>query len=138
MKRILGIASVVALTSAIAAGQAHASSGGLCKLTGNYSDDYGSTTSIKGKKGTILNAAICATAYTFKISGETNTGFNVMGKNKTKSCGMFSASLTFMGSCSVFGGTVTINGQQISDTFTKTSPAAQNHSAPSELTLGLR
>jgi hypothetical protein len=137
MKNMMGTASIIVLTLAMAAGQAHASDRGLCKLTGNYSDDYNSTTSIKGKKGSILNAEICPTAYTFTISDETSTGFNVKGKNKTKSCGKFSASLTFMGSCSVFGGTVTINGTPISDTFTKENTAAVHHQAPAELIEGL-
>ncbi len=137
MKMLIGTASYAALTFALVCGQANASSGGLCKLTGNYSDDYGSTTSIKGKKGSIYNSLICSTAYTFTISDETKTGFNVKGKNKTKSCGTFSATLTFMGSCSVFGGTVTIGGQQTSDTFTKENKAAERRLAPSELIEGL-
>jgi hypothetical protein len=111
----------------------------LCKLTGTYSDDYSSVTSISGKKGTILNTAICATAYTFKITNETQTGFTATGTNKTKSCGTFSVTPTFMGSCAVFGGTVTIHGFQLSDTFTKTSAASTNRpEAANDLTSGMR
>ena len=110
----------------------------LCKLTGNYSDDYGSVTSIKGKKGSILNTAICATAYTFKITDETATGFTVSGKNSNKSCGTFTAMPMFEGSCSVFGGTVTIHGIPLSDTFTKEAGASAGHAAPSsDLTRGM-
>jgi hypothetical protein len=110
----------------------------LCKLTGKYSDDYSSVTSIKGKKGTILNSAICATAYNFKITNETQTGFTATGTNPTKSCGTFSVSPTFMGSCAVFGGTVTIHGFQLSDTFTKINAASTSHNAPaSDLTKGI-
>jgi hypothetical protein len=128
---------LVALTLMLAGGQVHAA--GLCKLTGNYSDDYGSTTSIKGTQGSILNTLFCATAYSFKISDETRTGFNVMGRNKTKSCGTFSASLTFIGSCSAFGGSVDINGQKLSDSFTKEGHAAHIRPATaSELTNGIR
>ena len=134
MKSILQICAAAALTTGLVAGQAHAA--GLCKLTGSYSDNYGSTTSIKGKKGSILNTFVCATAYTFKVSNETQTGFTVMGKNPTKSCGTFTAGLTFQGSCSVFSGTVTINGQQLSDTFTKIQNAARPAS-PSDLLDGL-
>jgi hypothetical protein len=137
MKISIRHASLAALTLLLVTGQANAAR--LCKLTGSYSDDYGSTTSITGKKGSILNTLICATAYTFKISGETQTGFNVAGKNKTKSCGTFSASLTFEGSCDVFGGTVTINGEPLSDTFTKEgAPAHRQKAVPTNLTKGLQ
>jgi hypothetical protein len=136
MKSIVQKSSLIALALVFAAGQAHAAK--LCKLTGNYSDDYGSTTSIKGKKGSILNTAICATAYTFKISDLTQTGFTVKGKNPTKSCGKFEAGLTFQGSCSVFGGSVKIDGQTISDTFTKIGEAKHNQPAASALTDGLK
>lgn len=136
MKSFVQKSAIIALALVFVAGQAHAS--GLCKLTGSYSDDYGSTTSIKGKKGSIQNAAICATAYTFKISDLTKTGFNVKGKNATKSCGTFKASLTFMGGCSVFGGSVKIDGQTISDTFTKIGEAKHTQPAASALTDGLK
>ena len=134
MTPVLRIASAAAIIAGLAAGQSHAA--GLCKLTGSYSDKYGSTTSIKGKNGTILNTLVCATAYTFKISNETKTGFMVMGKNPTKSCGTFSAALTFQGSCSVFSGTVNIDGNQLSDTFTKIQNA-QRPATPSDLLDGL-
>ncbi len=135
MKSILksGSAAIVALE--LVAGPAHAAK--LCKLTGSYSDDYGSTTSIKGKNGSILNTLVCATPYTFKISGETQTGFTVMGKNKTKSCGTFTAGLTFMGGCTVFGGSVVIGGLTLSDTFTKI-PGSERPTPPSDLLDGLK
>jgi hypothetical protein len=136
MKLFVQKSAILAVALVFVAGQAHAAK--LCKLTGSYSDDYGSTTSIKGKKGSILNTIICATAYTFKVSDLTKTGFTVTGKNKTKSCGTFSAGLTFMGSCSVFGGTVTIDGQNISDTFTKINAAKHTQPADSALTDGLK
>ena len=128
------VASLATVALGLVGTQAHAA--GLCKLTGSYSDDDGSTTSIKGKSGTILNTAVCPTAYTFKISNETKTGFDVAGKNKTKSCGTFTASLTVQGSCSVFSGSVVIDGHTLSDTFTKIQNAS--HPAPaSDLLDGL-
>ena len=137
MNSFIQKSSILALALVFVAGQAHAAK--LCKLTGSYSDDYGSTTSIKGKKGSILNTVICATAYTFKISDLTQTGFNVAGKNKTKSCGTFSAGLTFQGSCSVFGGSVKIDGQTISDTFTLINGVKHSQQpADSALTDGLK
>jgi len=137
MKYSIQKAVLAAVTLLLAAGPANAAH--LCKLTGNYSDDYGSTTSITGKKGSILNTLICSTAYTFKISGETQTGFNVAGKNKTKSCGTFSGSLTFMGSCDVFGGSVVIDGTKYSDTFTKEGALAHRQpSIPTDLTRGMQ
>ncbi len=134
MQSFSSIASAAAVILGLAAGQAHAA--GLCKLTGSYSDDYGSTTMIKGKNGSILNTLVCATPYTFKISNETKTGFTVMGKNKVKSCGTFTAQLTFMGSCSVFGGSVVVGGYTLSDTFTKI-PGADRPATPSDLLDGL-
>ena len=137
MKLLAQIGSAGVMALALVTGQAHAA--GLCKLTGSYSDDYGSTTSISGKKGSILNTAVCQTAYTFRISKETATGFSVMGKNPTKSCGTFTAQLTFQGSCSVFSGSVTLDGQTLSDTFTKIK--GKTHSQPdmsSDLSTGLR
>ena len=137
MKLIFKMAVIAGVASVGAASHAQASP--LCKLTGSYSDNFGSTTKIVGKKGTILNSAICATAYNFKITAETVTGFTVTGKNPTKSCGTFSAQPTFMGSCSVFGGSVTIHGATISDTFTKIPGSV--HAAPpvaDGLTTGLK
>lgn len=128
--------AIAALGILASAGQAHAASG-LCKLTGNYTDDYNSVTTIKNKSGTILNTQICATPYSFKITNETKTGFTATGKNKTKSCGTFSVMPTFMGSCSVFGGTVTIHGIQLSDVFTKSAPAIRTQPT-TELTRGMR
>ena len=129
--------AMAALGAVVLYGQAQAASK-LCKLTGSYSDDYNSVTSIKGKKGSILNTAICTTAYTFKITDETQTGFTVTGKNANKSCGTFSVMPTFMGSCSVFGGTVTIHGIQLSDTFTKKTEASTGRTAPAgDLTKGM-
>lgn len=137
IKHVLQVGSAAALALGLVAGQAQAA--GLCKLTGSYSDNYGSTTSIKGLHGTISNGVLCSTAYTFKISNETKTGFIVTGHNMTKSCGKFTANLTFMGSCSVFGGTITVDKQPYSDTFTKI--AGSTHRQPpaaSDLTNGLR
>jgi hypothetical protein len=139
MTSLIRAASAAALSLGLAAGQAQAK--GLCKLTGSYSDDYGSTTSIKGKSGTIKNSLVCATAYTFKVSDETATGFTVTGKNKTKSCGTFSANLTFgADTCTTFSGTVTIDGGQLSDTFTKIEGPMTAHRAPpaqSDMLTGL-
>ena len=138
MKIQTTLCAIAALGAVALSGHAQAASG-LCKLTGNYTDDYGSVTAIKGKKGTILNTSICATAYTFKITDETKTGFTATGKNPTKSCGTFSVMPTFMGSCDVFGGTVTIHGIQLSDTFTKKTQASIAHNAPTgDLTKGMR
>jgi hypothetical protein len=138
MKIKNAMCAIAALGVVALCGQAHAASG-LCKLTGNYTDDYGSVTAIKGKKGTILNTSICATAYTFKITDETKTGFTATGKNKTKSCGTFSVMPSFEGSCSVFGGTVTIHGIQLSDTFTKENAESVARAAPpADLTKGMR
>jgi hypothetical protein len=137
MKIKNAMCAVAALGVVALCGQAQAGSG-LCKLTGGYTDDYGSVTSIKGKAGSILNTSICATAYTFKITDETKTGFTATGKNSNKSCGTFSVMPTFMGSCSVFGGTVTIHGIQLSDTFTKKAAASVARAAPaSGLTKGM-
>ena len=131
-------ASAAVLSLSLAAGQAQAAK--LCKLTGSYSDMYDSTTSIKGKKGTIQNGFICATAYTFKVSDETATGFTVTGKNKTKSCGTFTASLTFGATCDTFSGTVAVNGGTLMDTFTKIEGSVPAHRAPpaqSDMMTGL-
>jgi len=137
MKSLIQKTSFLALSLLFVTGHAHAAK--LCKLTGNYSDDYGSTTSIKGKSGTILNTVICATEYTFKITDLTQTGFTATGKNKTKSCGTFSAGLTFMGSCSVFGGSVVIDGEKLSDTFTRINGVKHaRQPAASALTDGLK
>ena len=137
MKPSVQKACLAALSLTLAGGQVQAA--GLCKLTGNYSDDYGSTTSIRGKQGSILNTLFCPTAYIFKISDETRTGFNVMGRNKTKSCGTFSASLTFIGGCSAFGGSVDIDGQKLSDSFTEEGRAARSQRAiSSDLTEDMR
>ena len=135
MKILLG-AAMLAATAISAVNGAQAAK--LCKLTGTYTDEYGIATAIiKGAKGQLVAPEICATPYTFKISDETKTGFNVKGGNKTKSCGTFSASLTFMGSCDVFGGTATVHGMKLSDVFTK-QDAAQ-HSVPDQaLSLGLK
>jgi hypothetical protein len=128
MKLILTATTVAALTLGIY-GQAQASK--LCKLTGTYTDEYGvATAMIKKLRGTLSAPPVCATPYSFGITDLTKTGFTVTGKNKTKSCGKFSAGLTFMGSCSVFGGTVNIGGQQLSDVFTKQPDAARHSAAP--------
>ena len=135
MKILISSLSVAALALTLVAGPASAK--GLCKLTGNYSDLYGSTTSIKGRKGSILNTILCATPYTFVISNETTTGFTVTGKNKTKSCGTFTAMPQFEGSCAVFGGTVTVNGNMLTDTFTLITGAKHEAPASSALTKGM-
>jgi hypothetical protein len=130
-------AAIVAMTTML--GMAQADAKGLCKLTGVYTDEYGiATATFKGHGGSLAAPDFCATPYSFKVTDETKTGFTVNGKNKTKSCGTFSASPTFMGSCSVFGGSVTIKGQTYSDTFTKQSP--ERHAVPPsfDLTSGLR
>ena len=137
MKFIVQIASAGVMALVLVTGQAQAA--GLCNLTGHYSDDYGSTTSITGKKGTILNTAVCQTAYTFRISKETTKGFDVMGKNPTKSCGTFTAQLTFQGKCSVFSGSVTLDGSTLSDTFTKIKSKTRSEpDMSSDLSDGLR
>ena len=136
MKFLAQIGLAGAMAVVVVTGQAHAA--GLCKLTGSYSDDYGSRTSINGKKGSILNTAVCQTAYNFRISKETATGFTVMGKNPTKSCGTFTAQLTFQGSCSVFSGSVTLDGRTLSDTFTKIQGKARiTPDLSSDLSSGL-
>lgn len=143
MKTIYAAASLSAIILATVCGQAQASK--LCNLTGTYTEQYKVATAvIKGKKGVLTATTFCATPYTFKITNLTQTGFTVTGKDKVKSCGTFTANLTFEGSCSVFGGTVVVNGQQFSDTFTKQSGTKQSeiaHSAPaaiSDLESGLR
>ena len=130
-------AAIMAMTTMLGMVQANAK--GLCKLTGVYTDEYGvATATFKGRGGSLAAPDACTTPYSFKVTDETMTGFTVNGKNKTKSCGTFTASPTFMGSCSVFGGSVTIKGQTFNDTFTKQSP--QRHVTPpaSVLTDGLR
>ena len=127
MKSFLGAAAIAAIAISTFGSAAQAAK--LCRLTGTYTDEYGlATANIKGLKGQLVAPQICATPYNFKISDETQTGFNVTGGNKTKSCGTFTASLTFMGSCDVFGGTATIHGMMISDVFTKQTAA--KHAAP--------
>ena len=136
MKQVISMAAMAAFVVTGLASQAHASK--LCNLTGVFNDEYGvAVATIKGKKGSLSAPPFCATPYTFKITMETVTGFNVTGKNTDKSCGTFTASPTFMGSCSVFGGMVTIKGQTLSDVFTKQAAA---HVAPpaSSLTKGMR
>jgi hypothetical protein len=137
MKIILTTACAAALTLGVL-GQAQAAK--LCKLTGTYTDEYGvATATIKNKSGVLTAPPVCATPYTFKITDLTQTGFVVTGKNKTKSCGTFSATLMFEGSCSVFGGTVDIGGQMLSDVFTKQAEAARRWVAPDAgLTRGFK
>ena len=127
MKIVLTTATIAAVMFGVY-NQAYAK--GLCKLTGTYLDEYGVATAvIKNRSGTLSAPPICATPYTFKITNLTKTGFTVTGKNKTKSCGTFSATPTFMGSCSVFGGMVDIGGQMLSDVFTKQAAAARKSAA---------
>ena len=141
MKIIASMAAVTAIAFTGFVGQAHAA--GLCKLTGTWTDSLGvATATIKGKHGTLAVPLLCATPYKFAITDETKTGFTVSGTNKTKSCGTFAAMPTFTG-CDQFGGSVTINGQTVSDTFTKQTPArhvepALNPALNSELTAGIR
>jgi hypothetical protein len=136
MNQIICTAAMAAFVITGLASEAHASK--LCNLTGVFTDEYGlATATIKGKKGSLVAPPFCNSPYTFRITHETTTGFDVAGKSTDKSCGKFTASPTFMGSCSVFGGTVTIKGQMLSDTFTKQAAA---HVAPpaSSLTTGMR
>jgi hypothetical protein len=137
MKIVLAVAGIAAMGLG-GIGQAQAAK--LCKLTGTYTDEYGVATAvIKNRSGTLSAPPVCATPYTFRITGLTQTGFNVAGKNKTKSCGTFTAALTFQGSCSVFGGTVDIGGQKLSDVFTKQAEAARKLVAPDAgLTRGFK
>ena len=137
MKTIATVTAVTAIAFTALAG--HANAAGLCKLTGTWTDSLGlATATIKGKHGTLTVPDVCATSYTFTISAETKTGFTVTGKNKTKSCGTFSAMPTFSG-CSEFGGSVTIDGHTISDSFTKQNLARQAPPAlEPALTSGMR
>ena len=136
MKSLLATAVIAAMAvSTIGAAQAAK----LCRLNGSYDDEYGlAVANIKGMKGQLVAPQICATPYNFKISDETQTGFNVTGGNETKSCGTFTASLTFMGSCDVFGGTATIHGQMISDVFTKQAKTRTVPAPTAALGLGLK
>lgn len=137
MKAVLSALGIAILASTTCDGAAYAAK--LCKLTGTYTDEYGiATANIKGKKGQLVAPDFCATPYNFKITNETLTGFTVTGSNKTKSCGTFSTNATFMGSCDVFGGTVTINGQHYADVFTKQSAAPAVPETSAILGLGLK
>ena len=138
MKTILMPASLAAIVLATIGNQAQAAK--FCNLSGTYTEEYKiATVVIKGKKGKLTAAPFCATPYTFKITNLTQTGFTVTGKDKVKSCGTFTANLMFEGSCSVFGGTVTVNGQQLSDVFTKQNEIANPAAAErSDLAAGLK
>jgi hypothetical protein len=118
------------------AGQAAAAA--KCSLTGTWTDLYGATAVISGKKGTLTFSAVCKTPYAIKVSGETKTGFNVNGTNQTKSCGTFAVALTFQGSCTVASGSVEIDGFKVDDTFTNQGAHVSAPAGASALETGLK
>ena len=100
-----------------------------CNIVGAFTDSLGSSGKFTSeKKGTVMNSAICSTAYKLTVTQLTTKIIDIKGT--TKSCGALTGSFNFAaGSCASATGTVTIAGLgTFQDTITKTGADAHRAS----------
>jgi hypothetical protein len=111
---------VVLLTAPVA----HAG-GKICHVVGAWTDSYSSQITLTtNKRGTAIASVICGTAtYKLKVTELTKTVWNLTATTKKNVCPALAIALTFEGGCTSASGTITFNGGQADDTWTKTGNA---------------
>lgn len=100
-----------------------------CNIVGSFTDSLGSTGKFTSeKKGTVMNTAICPTAYKLTVTKLTTKIIDIKGT--TKACGALTGAFTFAtGSCDSASGTVTIQGiGSFPDTITRSGADAHRAS----------
>lgn len=137
MIRTVSAASIVA-SFLLVSGGAHAAK---CNIVGKWTDSYGidaTFTTLRAGTAT-APAALCPKTYKLKVTSLSKTVFDVTAS--VSSCPTAVAKLTFAsGSCTSASGTITADGQSVSDTWTKTGKAVRARPSAdiSALSRGLR
>jgi hypothetical protein len=114
---------------------AHAAT--ACNVAGTWTDSYSISAKFtkKGSGTAKAPSAICSGTYKITSTTLTNTTWDLKGT--AKGCPTVTAALTFAaGSCTSASGTVTADGETLSDTWTKSKAA--HHSTVSPLLSGLK
>lgn len=109
-----------------------------CNIVGTWTDNYGVTGTFTSQTtGTATDTTYCPNTYTIKVTKLTTKVWDLKGT--AKSCPTVKAALKFKaGSCTSASGTITVDGFQLSDTWTKTGAARRRIDTTSSLMNGLR